>query len=70
MSNKIRFEQGSWGGWSCFVDSDNGKGDFSSVKMGNDKGIYLGQEGREKLMEAALKFLGVGLEYIVGGKQV
>ncbi len=56
--------QGSWGGWKCVIESDNGKGDFSEIKVGNEKGIYL---DRIVLLEMALAKLGINVEYTVDG---
>lgn len=63
MSNKIKMEQSSWGRWYCFVESDNGKGDFSEVEIG------YGMD-RAELLEKAMRFLGIGIEYIVDGKVI
>ena len=63
MTNKIRMEQSSLGRWYCFVESDNGKGDFGEVEIGY--GL-----DRTELLEKALRFLGVNVEYIVDGKIV
>jgi hypothetical protein len=67
MSNKIKMSKGAWGKWTCVIESDNGKGDFSEIKVGNEKGIYL---DRVDLLELAIKKLGIDLEYVVDGKEV
>lgn len=59
--NKIKLIKGSWGNWYCELESDNGKGDFGVQKI-NDKCINF---DREELIVAALKKLGVEVEYVV-----